>query len=136
MPQPLIYALPVQGLRGSSPLLRVRLQLGLERGELGERRVRVGQFVPTVLVARPLDVFGAQIGIAVRTITAISAFRTIPPRWTRTAIITGRALGGAARNRLRSMGALRAIAALSLAVAFAPARLTRSALLPCDSLFA
>src|SRR5262249_18527788 len=60
VPQPLINALPVQSPRGLSPLLRVRLQLGLERGELGERRVRVRQLVPTPLVARALDVFCPQ----------------------------------------------------------------------------
>src|SRR5215471_18752078 len=52
-------------------LLAVRLELLLEGGELGERRIRIGLAVATVPpLATTLDVFRAQRGIALGTIAA------------------------------------------------------------------
>jgi hypothetical protein len=53
---------------GSARLL-VRLQLLLERGQLGEWRVRIGLAI-AVSIAAPLDVFGAQLRVPIRPITA------------------------------------------------------------------
>ena len=54
-----------------APLLGVRLELLLERGEFCERRVRIGGLVAAVAVSAALDVFGAQIGIAVGPLPAV-----------------------------------------------------------------
>src|SRR5215813_12154183 len=58
---------------GSSPLLGVRLELGLQGRKLGERRIRVRLAVATVAAVATLDVLCAQLGIAVRPIAAVGA---------------------------------------------------------------
>ena len=71
MPQPLIDTLPVQGRRyPSARLFGLRLEPLLELCELGKRRIRVG--LPIALscgMLSPFDIFGAQSGIAVWSIT-------------------------------------------------------------------
>src|SRR5882724_10990159 len=63
-------------------LLGVRLELRFQRRQLGEWRIRIG-LTTVAVVASPLDVFGAQCRIAVRTIAtgrpvgAIAALLTI-----------------------------------------------------------
>jgi hypothetical protein len=110
--------------------------LGLERGELGKRRVRVRQLVLTPLVARALDVFCPQFGIAVRTVAAVAAIRAVPPRGAKAAIGTGRTIVfGTARRRFRPAGTRRAVPVLPLAIGSAFAMLTRPAMLPCRPVF-
>ena len=60
------------GLSGSCfrlTRLLVRLELRLQRRELGERRVRIGLVAPAAALAA-LDVFRPQFGIAVGTVAA------------------------------------------------------------------
>src|SRR5262245_38926659 len=78
----------------STRLLGVRFELLLERGKLGEGRVRIGRPVAPAL-ALALDVFGAQLGVALGT---IAARRTVAPR---RAIPARRPVGA-----LRMLGAL------------------------------
>src|SRR5207302_5903938 len=79
VPQPFVYTLAVQAFCGSAPLLGVRLQLGLKRCELGKRRVWIGCFGAALLVAAPFEIFGAQFGIALRTVAASRTIRPIAP---------------------------------------------------------
>ena len=80
VPQPFVDALAIQGCGapvkcspGLARLLGARLELLLERRELGERRIRIGRPVAAVpALAAPLDVFRAQIRIALRTIATRS----------------------------------------------------------------
>jgi hypothetical protein len=53
-----------------SPLLG--LELGLERRELGKWRVRVGLTLAPIASVAALDVFGAQLRIAIRPVTAVA----------------------------------------------------------------
>src|SRR5437870_9079866 len=61
-----------------SRLLAVRLELLLEGGELGERRIRIGLAVAAVpALPAPFDIFRAQRRIALRAIAARRAIRTV-----------------------------------------------------------
>jgi hypothetical protein len=65
-------------MRGqSSPLLG--LELGLERRELGKRRIGIGLALAPIASIAAFDVLGSQLGIAIRTVATI-ALRTIAAR--------------------------------------------------------
>ena len=60
-----------------APLLRVGLELLLESCELGKGRIRIRGLVAALPdFAAALEVLGAQLGIAIRTIAAPGPFRT------------------------------------------------------------
>ena len=116
VPQPFVDALAVQ----RPWLLLVRLELGLEGRELGERRVGIGLRLAPVATIAALDVFGAQFRIAVGTVaarwTAIAAMRPA------SAALVALRIGGT-RRAGAALGAttLRPIlAALAAVVATAP----------------
>jgi hypothetical protein len=70
MPEPLVYALPIQG-KALMPLLGVGLELLLERRELGKGRIRIRGLVAAIPgLAAALEVFGAQLRIAIGPIAA------------------------------------------------------------------
>jgi hypothetical protein len=49
MPEPFIDTLAVQSFSGSAPLLCIRLELRLQRGKLGERRVGISKLLAPLL---------------------------------------------------------------------------------------
>ena len=90
---------------GLARLFRARLELLLERSELGERRIRIGRPVAAVpALAAPLDVFRAQVRIALRSIATRSTVGTVAALRTIAAIGT---IGAP-----RTVGTIRALPAL------------------------
>jgi hypothetical protein len=91
-------------------LLGIRLELLLERGELRERRIRIGLAVAAVpALASPLDVFRAQIRIALRTVAPRGAVGTIAARGAAAAIPTILPVGALlliGSRRARAIGTL------------------------------
>ena len=87
-----------------APLLGVRLELLLERGEFCERRVRIGRLVAAVAVGATLDVFGAQIGIALGPLAAIGTLKAIAMH---EAVATRGTVGS--RGTIRTIGARRTV---------------------------
>src|SRR5579864_235692 len=80
MPEPTIDALPVGLGRHSAALLGLGLELGLEAGELGERRIRIGLLFAfaTIEPGRPRR---PAVLLAARnfgTLTAVLAVRAAP----------------------------------------------------------
>src|SRR5262249_32673098 len=123
VPEPLVDALAIQGRgrglvaqvsRASARLLGVRLELLLQRRELGERRIRVGLAVAAVpAVAAPLDIFRAQRGIAIRPVAARASIGTFAPRrslaaWRTIALFAA----PVTRRTIRARPALRLVAAV------------------------
>src|SRR5215813_13849133 len=96
---------------GSSPLLGVRLELGLQGRKLGERRIRVRLAVATVAAVAALDVLCAQLGIAVRPIAAVGAIAARLPALI--AVLALRALATPFAAR-RPIGAIRPVAAVTI----------------------
>ena len=95
----------------SARLLGVRLELLLEGRELGERRIGIGRLVAPAL-AFALDVFRAQIRIAVGTITARRAIAT------RRAVTAGRTVGpGSAVGTIASLAAIGAVSTIAMVAA-------------------
>src|SRR5262245_25610823 len=103
----------------SARLLGVRLELLLQRRELGERRIRVGLAVAAVpAVASPFDVFRAQRGIAIRPVAARGALGTFAPRrslaaWRTIALFAA----PVTRRTIRARPALRLVAAVGTSLA-------------------
>src|SRR3989442_4012539 len=77
----------------------------LERRQLGDGRVRIGRLVAAVAIVAALDVFRAQIRIAVRSLAAIAAIAPIAPR-----------------RPARAIGAVGAIRAIRARATLAPCR--------------
>jgi hypothetical protein len=114
-----VYALAIQMRGPSSPLLGVRLELRLERRELGERGVRIGLPIatPSALASlAALDVFGAQLGIAVGTIAALRAVAT---RWAVAALVALPLTVGS----IRTVGARRTVSAIGTILPIGTVRL-------------
>src|SRR5262245_17377832 len=106
----------------SARLLGVRLELLLQRRELGERRIRVGLAVAAVpAVASPLDVFRAQRGIAIRPVAARGALGTFAPRRSLAARRTIALFAAPVTRRpIRARLVLRLVAAVGTSLAPAP----------------
>src|SRR5262245_7761143 len=127
-------------MRGrSSPLLGVCLKLRFERGELGERRVRIGFLLATVAAVPALDVFRAQFGITVRAVAAVgtapalvvgpvAALVTILPIWASLASLAS--LAFAARLTIGPLAA-RLVGAIVVATLAAPLMVIARLLIRC-----
>ena len=125
MPEPSIDALAFKPVRHSTPLLGIRLELGLQGRELGERRIRIGRlFAPLeALDRRTVTLTLRPITVARRPVLAM--FPGVPAAMMRMAFLrrghgagwlnllgcwqgrrlTGRNGGHRLRDRLRGCGA-------------------------------
>src|SRR4029077_9161653 len=123
VPEPFVDALAIQGRgrglvaqvsRASAGLLGVRLELLLQRRELGERRIRIGLAVAALpAVAAPLDVFRAQRGVAIRPVAPCRTLGTFAARWSLTARRTIAVFAAPmTRGTIRARPALRLVAAV------------------------
>src|SRR5712692_9672209 len=126
----LLQDLLLQDLRASAWFLAARLQLLLERRQLGERRIRIGFFVATVpALASPLDVFRAQGRIAIRLIAAWSPVGAVATRRAGASLRAARTIRArrliSTIRALLTLGAILSILAILAVVTAIPALVGR-----------